>query len=88
VLSQLGTEKKVTVVYVNIDLKTSDLYKKYGKFYPGGGIPHAVILDSGDRQLGQIEGYLDYPALAQQYEAAIKSKPASEGGKPGAPSGY
>ena len=71
-LAQFESEQKVPVIAVDIDHKDAKVYQQYGKFYPGGGIPHGVILDQNDKVLGTIGGYMPYEGLLQEFKEATK----------------
>ena len=73
-LAQFESEQKVQVISVDIDHKDSKVYKQYGKFFPGGGIPHAVLIDDKNNAVTQIHGYKPYPALLEEYKAATSGK--------------
>ena len=71
-LAQFESEQKVPVISVDIDHKDSKLFKQYGKYYPGGGIPHAVVLDQSDKVVSEIGGYMPYPDLLQKFKQDTK----------------
>ena len=71
-LAQFESEQHVPVISVDIDQKSTKLYEEYGKYYPGGGIPHAVILDSHDKVIGTIGGFVPYPDLLEQFKQDTK----------------
>jgi hypothetical protein len=72
VLAQFESEQKVPVTSVDVDQKGAKVYQEYGKFYPGGGIPYAVILDANDKVIGNVGGYVPYGDLMQIFKEATK----------------
>jgi thioredoxin-related protein len=62
------------VIAVDVDQKNSPLYKQYGQYYPGQGIPHAVFLDENGKVLGTVGGYMPYPDLLQEFKQDTKGK--------------
>lgn len=65
-LAQFESASTMDVVEVDLDKKSSSAYTKYGRFFPGGGIPYSVVLDSGGNKVHEMRGFRSYGDLLKE----------------------
>jgi len=66
-----ANQKKLEIVYINVDQRSSPEFLKYQRFAPSG-IPYTLWLDRKDRPLADKTGVLTAQELTEMSDKLLK----------------